>query len=55
MGALREIRVIAARCPLPAMIAEARRVLVPGGRIVLLAMDWDATVIDSADPVRTRG
>ncbi|WP_435252126.1 methyltransferase domain-containing protein [Streptomyces tendae] len=33
---------------------EARRVLRPGGRIVLLGQDWDAIMIDSADPVLTR-
>lgn len=35
-------------------VAEARRVLAPGGRIVLLGQDWDAFVVDSADPVSTR-
>ena len=31
-------------------LAEARRVLTHGGRIVLLGQDWDALVIDSDDP-----
>ncbi|WP_318783837.1 methyltransferase domain-containing protein [Streptomyces spectabilis] len=31
-------------------LAEVRRVLVPGGRIVLVGQDWDALVIDSDDP-----
>ena len=35
-------------------LAEARRVLVPGGRIVLIGQDWDTFVIDSADPALTR-
>jgi len=35
-------------------LAEARRVLAPGGRIVLLGQDWDACMVDSSDPVRTR-
>jgi SAM-dependent methyltransferase len=34
--------------------AEARRVLVPGGRIVLAGQDWELFVIDSDDPVLTR-
>ncbi|WP_433656284.1 methyltransferase domain-containing protein [Nocardia sp. CA-128927] len=33
---------------------EARRVLIPGGRIVLLGQDWDAIIIDSDDPETTR-
>lgn len=37
-----------------AALAEARRVLRPGGRAVLTGQDWDAIVIDSADPVLTR-
>jgi SAM-dependent methyltransferase len=33
---------------------EARRVLAPGGRIVLLGQDWDALVIDADDAPLTR-
>ncbi|TDD32831.1 methyltransferase domain-containing protein [Saccharopolyspora elongata] len=35
-------------------LAEARRVLAPGGRIVLLGQDWDDILIDADDPVLTR-
>ncbi|MBO8195080.1 methyltransferase domain-containing protein [Streptomyces oryzae] len=35
-------------------VAEARRVLAPGGRIVLVGQDWDAIVIDSDDAALTR-
>lgn len=35
-------------------LAEARRVLAPGGRIVLAGQDWDAFVIDSDQPAVTR-
>ncbi|MGW6916651.1 methyltransferase domain-containing protein [Kitasatospora sp. NPDC054939] len=35
-------------------LAEARRVLTPCGRIVLVGQDWDALVIDSDDPALTR-
>ncbi|MFG1927629.1 methyltransferase domain-containing protein [Cryptosporangium sp. NPDC048952] len=35
-------------------IDEARRVLAPAGRIVLLGQDWDTFVIDSDDPALTR-
>ncbi|MER6127208.1 methyltransferase domain-containing protein [Streptomyces sp. NPDC001795] len=35
-------------------LAEARRVLVPGGRAVLVGQDWDTFVIDSGDPDLTR-
>ncbi|MGW4056818.1 methyltransferase domain-containing protein [Amycolatopsis sp. NPDC004747] len=35
-------------------VAEARRVLAPGGRAVLTGQDWDTIVIDSDDPARTR-
>lgn len=35
-------------------LTEATRVLAPGGRIVLLGQDWDAFLIDSDDPARTR-
>jgi ubiquinone/menaquinone biosynthesis C-methylase UbiE len=37
-----------------AALSEARRVLIPGGRIVLLGQDWDALVIDSGQPELTR-
>ncbi|AJP00611.1 methyltransferase [Streptomyces cyaneogriseus subsp. noncyanogenus] len=35
-------------------LAEARRVLVPGGRAVLVGQDWDTLVVDSDDPALTR-
>ncbi|QFY07664.1 methyltransferase domain-containing protein [Nonomuraea phyllanthi] len=35
-------------------LAEAARVLVPGGRIVLAGQDWDTIVVDSDDPALTR-
>lgn len=35
-------------------LAEAWRVLTPGGRVVLLGQDWDTFVIDSDDPELTR-
>ena len=35
-------------------LAEARRVLAPGGRVVLCGQDWDTIVIDSADEKLTR-
>ncbi|MFF7457105.1 hypothetical protein [Kitasatospora sp. NPDC008115] len=35
-------------------LAEARRVLVGGGRVVLLGQDWDTVVVDSAGPAFTR-
>jgi len=35
-------------------LAEARRVLAPGGRIVLVGQDWDTLVVDSDDPALTR-
>ncbi|MEU1596019.1 methyltransferase domain-containing protein [Streptomyces sp. NPDC005708] len=35
-------------------LAEAYRVLAPGGRIVLIGQDWDTFIIDSDDPVLTR-
>lgn len=35
-------------------LAEARRVLAPGGRIVLCGQDWDTVVADSTDPELTR-
>ncbi|MGW1678020.1 methyltransferase domain-containing protein [Saccharopolyspora sp. NPDC002376] len=34
-------------------LTEARRVLAPGGRIVLAGQDWEAIVIDSADMTTT--
>ena len=37
-----------------AALAEARRVLVPGGRIALIGQDWDTIVIDSGQPELTR-
>jgi ubiquinone/menaquinone biosynthesis C-methylase UbiE len=37
-----------------AALAEARRVLAPAGRIVLLGQDWDIQVIDSDQPDLTR-
>jgi SAM-dependent methyltransferase len=35
-------------------LAEARRVLTHGGRIVLSGQDWDTVVVDSDDPALTR-
>lgn len=35
-------------------VAEARRVLAPGGRAVLLGPDWDTIAIDSDEPENTR-
>ena len=37
-----------------AALVEATRVLRPGGRAVLTGQDWDAMVVDSSDPARTR-
>jgi Methylase involved in ubiquinone/menaquinone biosynthesis len=37
-----------------AALAEARRALAPGGRVVLLGQDWDTAIIDSDDPDLTR-
>lgn len=37
-----------------AAAAEAYRILKPGGRIVLLAQDWDAAIIDADDVALTR-
>ena len=36
------------------VLAEARRVLAPGGRIVLLGQDWEGLIIDAGDPDLTR-
>lgn len=38
----------------PAAVAEARRVLAPGGRACLVGQDWDAVAIDAAEPALTR-
>jgi ubiquinone/menaquinone biosynthesis C-methylase UbiE len=35
-------------------VAEARRVLAPGGRAVLIGQDWDTIAIDSDEPETTR-
>jgi SAM-dependent methyltransferase len=35
-------------------LAEAQRVLAPGGRIVVCGQDWDTLVADSSDPELTR-
>lgn len=35
-------------------VGEARRVLAPGGRIVLIGQDWDTLVIDADDAELTR-
>ncbi|MFI6880019.1 methyltransferase domain-containing protein [Streptomyces sp. NPDC050400] len=35
-------------------VAEARRVLCPGGRIVLVGQDWDALMVDADDAALTR-
>lgn len=35
-------------------LAEARRVLAPGGRIVIVDVAWDALLLDSEDRARTR-
>ena len=37
-----------------AALAEARRVLAPGGRIALLGQDWDTLVVDCDQPELTR-
>ncbi|MER6990855.1 methyltransferase domain-containing protein [Saccharopolyspora hirsuta] len=37
-----------------AALAEARRALAPGGRIVLLGQDWEGILVDSDDMATTR-
>lgn len=35
-------------------LAEARRILAPAGRLVLIGQDWDTFIIESTDPDLTR-
>lgn len=37
-----------------AAVAEARRVLAPDGRLVLLGQDWESLAVDSSHPALTR-